>query len=257
MGILREGLTKHLIDSVNEMEDLYFCGIRFPEYLINYALFRYQRWLGFGLCSEMSVLSMLLMRHNQSAKLCQGTHIKSDGSNSGFHCWVEFMVDEHEFIMDLTWSNLGLTWIAAKTDEYDPDTLYTRESENVIALKEGGKLVVDWSISYSQFWEYELSKQLYEEMQSPKTSYIFNDLVVYAAPEEQKGFLIDKDWRSDLNGRIMVPYYRCGKPMSAVIIKYFVNHPKDSGPSSQVLARTEDAIRTIKRYLKQQGIAEI
>ena len=254
---LRKRLTEPLIRSLDEMDDLYFCGIGFLDYLAVNGLFRFQQWLGFGLCSEMSVLSMLLLKHIQTTKLCQGTYYDLDGSKKDFHCWVEFSLEGHEYVADFTWNNLGLTWIASKDDEYDPDTIYIRESEDTIHLKDGGKLVVDWSISHDEFWEYELSKQLYEKMQAAKTSYVFNDLVMYAAPETQKGFIIDKTWRSELDGRIMIPYYRCGRPMSAVIIKYFVGHPDEDKPSDLVIKRTEDAIKKLKKYMEQQNIAEI
>ncbi|MBO7560686.1 transglutaminase domain-containing protein [Candidatus Saccharibacteria bacterium] len=252
---LRKRLMGPIFNTLDEMGELYFFGIRLQDYIKSGAMFRLQRWLGFGLCGEMSVLSMIALKHNNTARLCQGTYIKADGSNQGFHCWAEFVADGQEYIMDLTWNGLGLTWIASSEDMHK--AVYFRMSENELLLDDGGKLIVKWSIDYNGFWDYELVNQLHDEMGKAKTSNIFDELTFFLSPEIKNGFLIPKDLRSVQDGRLMVPHYRFGMPLAPVIFKYFFDHPRAKKPSNEVIRKTEHAISVFDRYLKQLGIAEI
>ena len=248
-------LIDSVIDTLDKMSGLYFFGIPIEDYIGSKAFFRLQHWLGFGLCGELSVLSMIALKHNKSSRLCQGTYLKADGTNGGFHCWAEFRDGKQEYIADLSWNEFGLTWIAPNKGAYE--ACYFRESENELLLDDDGKLRVDWSIGYDEFWEYELVKQLYEEMKNPKTSNIFDELTFFFSPEFKNGFLIPKDLRSKQDGRLMVPHFHCDKPLAPVIFKYFYNHPDDKAPSKRIIDQAEHAISVFDRYLKQQGISEI
>ena len=256
---MEEELKRRLIDPIwdtfSQFGELYYFGINLQDYIESGAMFRLQHWLGFGLCPEMSVLSMIGLQHNNTARLCQGTYVSAEGVKSGFHCWVEFRIEEQEYAADLVWNEAGITWIAPYVGAYE--ACYYRVAEDELLLNDGGKLLVDWSINYVEFWEYELAKQLREEMKDPKTSNIFEELTFFQAPQAQKGFLIPKDLRSTQNGKFMVPHYRSDMPLAAVIFKYFFNHPESSAPSAQVIRKVEHAISVFNQYALRKGFSEI
>ena len=248
----RETILKKYLEELRN-EQLFFNGKNFIDYIDSSALFRFQKWFGVGFCLEMSILAMILLKNNSTAKLCRGIVLdeNSVNENDGYlHSWVEFKYFGVEYIFDLSWCSTGATWFS-KTPGECPlgETLYYRADEESPTIELIGgdiTLIKKWSIDHDDFWRYYLANQLYEAMKDPKTSFVFDELHRFNPAPSNYDIEIGEDVGLKSKCKCMIPFYLFNKPMAAEIMVYFVEHPDALMPDYVLVKAVEKVIERFK-----------
>lgn len=235
-------IKKYLIKIWQELDVLYFHGFKIHRYLDSEAFPRLQAWLGCGMCYELSVLAMLALKRNKTARLYRGDYYDQDGKMQTRYGWVEFKIPLCGwYVADFSWIHEGF----ARKKNYFRDL-------------DGGRLKARWSCNYKDFWGLPFPNVLHESMQNRKTSYVLGELTRFSGPsKEEDGFT---EWcysGQDLkytDGTFMIPFYLEGKPVSSRIIRDFVKNPKRRQPRARSIRLAGLWIRRFRVWRSQQKI---
>lgn len=227
----------------HELDKLYFHGFKVRRYLGDETISRLQKWLGCGICHELSVLAMLVLKNNKTAVLCHGDYYDADGNFKTHHSWVEFKIPLNGWwVADFSWIDIGFV------------------SKKKYSKSDDGELKLIWGCGYDDFWDLPFSNALYEAIKSPKTSKVLLELTAFYGPTiEDGGF---KEWCYSgqelryTDGTFMIPFYNSeGKPISSRILRDFVKNPKRKQPKAKSVRLTRRVIRDYSIWRSQQKIA--
>ncbi len=160
----REVYFYNLIES--EASNLYFNGKTIKEQIDTKGFYDLEDNNGKGLCHELAVLAMLLLKENPTAALFSGNYHDRYANFVTKHSWVQFSVpgSSEEFVADLAWMHPGF----CEAEKY-----YQRVESNGILLTKQG-------IPYNDFWKYPFPNSTYNRIQQPETSNIINSLKICA-----------------------------------------------------------------------------
>ena len=239
----KERLERYLKEL--EGENLYFVGLPFIKYVSTQAFIRLEKWLGFGLCQELAALAMIALRNNPTSRLCRGVFVNANGEEGGRHYWVEFNLDEFEYVLDLAWSREGFECITGPDDEVEAPHLIRKNKNELVFSDSCNELRLKWALSFEEFWRFELPDQLYAYMHKKETSYIFNELDYFALLED---ITIDEHHRSCSDGKHMMPKMIHNKPISIRIIKSFVENSEQERPDDELVEKARKANRVFRCY---------
>lgn len=235
-------MKKYLTKIWQELDALYFHGFKIHRYLDNETFPRLQAWLGCGMCYEPSVLAMLVLRCNKTARLCRGDYWNRNGKLQTRHGWVEFRIPFCGWcVADFSWIHGG----------FARKKIYFRNMDS-------GKLKVRWSCSYQDFWDLPFPNVLYKSMQNRGTSCVLAELNEFGSPIiEEDGF---SEWcysgreLRGTDGTFMIPLYRGGKFISSRIIRDFVKNPKRRQPKARSIRIARILEREFRKWRSQQKI---
>ena len=215
-------LKRFLSSTMSESQKIFFHGFSLTHYIVSDAFIRLESWLGSGLCYELSILAMILMKNNKTARLCRGDYVDKAGRLKTRHSWVEAKVPLNGWIViDLA----CLSPIFCKRDQY-----YKYFDEN-------GRLGCKWLCTYDEFWKTPFAKVIAEAVKKPETSNILSELAAFGSPECDYGFRGELIENSEPipSGKKMPTHYRYGskKPVSTEIIRDFVKNPRRKDPKTK------------------------
>ncbi|MBQ1387788.1 hypothetical protein IIY68_03305 [Candidatus Saccharibacteria bacterium] len=234
-------LELYLSKIYQEMDRLYFHGFKIWRYFETDAISRLQDWLGFGMSYEMSVLAMLILKHNKTATLCRGDYYNEDGVFQTSHSWVEFKIPLCGWhVADFCWLSSGFA------------------NKKVIFRHYGGEFKNRWHCSHEDFWDMSFPNVLHKSMQRRKDSCILRDLSMFCGPSsEEDGF---QEWcysgrhlRYACDG-LMLSFYAGGKLVSSRIIRDFVKNPKRRQPKARSIRIARFYEREFRKWRSQQKI---
>ena len=225
-----------------ELNLLHFHGFKIRRYLENETFSRLQEWLGSGMCHELAVLAMLVLKPNKTATLCHGNYYDADGNFQTHHSWVEFKIPFNGwYVADFSWIDIGFV---------DKKKYFTSDN---------GELKPTWSCSYDDFWDLPFPNVLYEAIKSPKTSKILFELTAFCGHTVEDGGF--KEWCYSgqklrySDGTFMIPFLNDkGKPVSTIIIRDFVKNPKRKQPKARSIRRSRLVIRHYSIWRSQQKV---
>lgn len=225
MMLLKNKTLENFFESIyNESSKLYFHGFKLSRYLETDVFLRLERWLGYGICYELSALTMILVKNCRTARLCRGDLYDENGTFRTRHSWVELKVPLNGwYVIDLAWRFPGF---CRKKD-------YFRQLNNDNAL-----LVPKWVCTHSEFWNIYFSDIIREAMLHEKTSCILLELSGFGDPDKEYQF---EDWIHEANrlrfsdgGRM--PIHRgnaSDRPISDGIIGDFIKNPRREQPKER------------------------
>lgn len=236
-----EGSIKMIFD---EAEKYYFHGFKLHRYIDTFAFWRLKNWLGISWCYELSILAMVMLRHNKTAILRRGNRYDKDGNFRTRHSWVEFKIPLNGWwVADFAWMNTG----------------FCPKKDFLKAVHaDGSKLEVKWSYTYSEFWSTPFVGAIREAMQNQKTSYILRKLPVFgSAAAKEYGFTeycYSEEMLQHATGEWMIPYYdsHTKKPVSSRIIRDFVKNPKRQQPKTRSIRLARSAIHRYEKWKAEQ-----
>ncbi len=217
--------------------ELYFHGYTIEKHVETQSLKRLQKWIGSGMCYELSILTMLQCKDFKSAKLCRGRLTRVNNPHESKHSLVEIKIPWNGwFTVDFTWDSGELRSKRSFMKRFfDYETLIT-----------------EWECSYQEFWDIEYSKRLYEAISCRDTSHILNSLVYYSGPNRGYSFHAEI-YRPDLKvieQDYMTPQTRIDaddRPISDDIISFFVENPERDEPSHNIIIEALDELALRKR----------
>lgn len=235
-------LGKFLFNLEQTSKEIYFHGYELKRYLDSSAIIRLENWLKAGLCYELSVLAMMLVKDNKSARICRGDFYDKDGKLKTKHAWVEVKVPLNGwFAIDLAW--------------FSP--CFGRRKDYFKRCNEDGKLIRKWVYPHDKFWGIQFSNVILEAIKCRETSCILLELTAFGGPEHGYGFMdwiqkIDKLRFSD--GSIMLPHTRAeaDRPISTRVIRDFVKKPTRRSPKSKSIRIAKKEIRAYERWRARQ-----
>lgn len=151
--------TEVLWDQVRRFDDLYLCGFRVSRYIVTGSFWRFAKWAGLGLCHELSIMTMLALKHNKTATLYRGLDFTGDGQLTS-HSWVEFKIPI------FGWYVCDLAWTSGVNRRRCYYKMFPRRK-------------ITWQCPYDEFWGIEFSNELYDRMKNSKTSYVMGGIMMY------------------------------------------------------------------------------
>ena len=244
--LLKRAKFENFLQSISsEMETLYFHGFKLKRYFISSdAILRLQRWCGSGMCYELSVLAMILMKNHKSARLCRGDYYDENGNFRTRHAWVEVKIPLNGWVVvDFAWTFPG----------FSKKNYYFRHINNP------GKLVCKWVCSYKEFWDVQFSNVVREAMQNKKTSCVLLELSGFGNPDNGYEF---SEWVFDAkelkysDGSVMIPFRRgdSDELISNRIIRDFVKNPKRKNPKAKSIRLAKIARHKYEIWAAQQVV---
>ena len=234
-------LKKFFVSTMRKAGEIYFHGFKLQHYIDSWAFLRLEEWLGTGMCYELSILAMILLEDNKSARLCRGKHCYKDGRLRTRHSWVEVKVPLNGWIViDFAWGAF-----CKKRDYYSH-------------LNKGGKFVCEWTCPHDDFWKIRFTHVISEAMKNMETSCVLLELSVFGDAWSSYNFddciyEIDKLMLSD--GSLMVPHHRAGtgRPVSTRIIRDFVKKTNRRKPKAKSIRLAYAGIRKYESWKAQQA----
>ncbi len=209
-------------------DELYFYEFKLRRYLEMDALRRFQIYLGYGMCRELSILAMILAKDYKSARLCQGEYHTKNHSTK--HAWVEVKIPFAGWIV------LDLSLI---------NEVITKQSYRELFEQ----LTCEWTCSYEEFWEITFLEPFLKAMGKPETSYILPEMTVFNTEMDENGigkyaYTLNTLY-FDYSQEKKAPAYRSirGKPISTQIIQDFLDNPKCDKPKKESILAAEEEIR--------------
>ena len=238
-------LERFFTSIFKESEDIYFHGFKFSRYLDTDAILRLEKWLGQGMCYELSALAMILMKDCKSAKLCRGDYYDKNGNFQTKHAWVEVRIPFNGwYVIDFAWIFPG----------------FCRKSDYFRRNNDGGKLICKWTCTHDEFWSIHFSNVVREAMQNRKTSCVLLELSGFGGPENGYGFrdyIYEMENLKFSDGSVMLPHCRddSDKPISSRIIRDFVKNPKRKDPKAKSIRLAKIGMHKYEVWKAQQAVA--
>ena len=252
----RERAARKYFDKLaEEHEDLWFHGFKVTRYFENDAFFRFQKWLGGGICYEMAALMMILLKSNHSAVLYRGDY-SVDGKFRTHHSWVEFRIPfVGRYVADFAWAN-----------EFVSKKEYFKDMVNGGNVK--CSLVPRFKCAYDEFWAMPLPNILYEKMKSQGKSEILMTLVLFGdSSSDDYGFskyatdtssVLDED-TIDWIGEFMEPYYYGGEShriISTGVLRDFAKKNSRKQPRARNIRKAMYVKKLIEKERKKASTKE-
>lgn len=168
LRIINKHDNKVLEEFQQSLKDPYLCGFKLSTYLETNAFHRMAEYFESGICWELAAYAMFALKDSKTAVLYHGCTKKGIK-----HSWVEFKIPGMLgwYVADFAWTNGFVRRFA------------WRHSISV----HDWKLTVKKRVSYDEFWNMDLSKDLYERTQAAKTSYVL-DIFVHYTPDFEHGY---------------------------------------------------------------------
>ncbi len=210
---------------------MYLYGVELTKWLdTNLQLMdKVQYYLSDGLCFECTALSMLLLKDCPTAKIIQGASwVRGERLR---HAWVEFEIDGMEFVSDLSWTIPGIS----------PKRTYVIEYP---------KREVHWVCDYEMFWGLIRSRELYECMQNPESSNVFDELSSYGLYSENE--IGNFGFNTTVNHWLLSPctdrpFVRNHQVMAKEVIEDFLS-------DNQLRSPKEETVRALWRKVNKMII---
>lgn len=143
------------------LDRLYFYGFSLAElvagrFFARFATFNNEND-GPGICHVAAALNMLALKNVRSARIAFGI----DREEMFPHSWVEFHYKDRWWVLDPIWIE---RFVMERREYY-----HTMKIEPQCAC------------DYEQFWGFPISEEIFEKLQSPRTSYLVYELtMIYA-----------------------------------------------------------------------------
>ena len=253
---IREGAARKYFDNLaEEHKDLWFHGFKVTRYFENDVFFRFQNWLGGGICYEMATLMMILLKSNRSAVLYRGDYFVN-GEFQTHHSWVEFKVPGAGiFVADFAWIN-----------EFVKKKEYFREMTKDSRGK--SSLTVRFECSHDEFWAMPWPKIVYEKMKRQEKSRLLMALAAFGdSSSDDYGFpKIVTDTSSVLDaetidwvGEFMEPHIYGGEShriISTAILRDFAKKDSRKQPRARSIRKAMYVKKLIEKERKKASTKE-
>lgn len=221
--LLKDYLLRKFVREITERSTrIYFHGFQLCYYIKESTFQRITSWLEEGLCYELSVLAMILLKDYHETRLCHGNYYDEDGKYLTGHSWVEVKVPLND------WTVLDFSWVSKG---FYPKNQY---------FKDFHTLKITEVYTYDQFWGIEFFRDLSKAVEQKDTSYILTPLTKYCRPINDSFFNPNLASCKLLREYTITTYptiYESGKPLSNRIIRDFIKHPDRTKPKPSSVRR--------------------
>lgn len=225
-----------------EMNQLFFHGLRLWRYIDSDAFVRFQAWADSEFTYELAVLAMITLKCNKTAVLYRGDWYAKNGEFKAHYSWVECKIP-------------GYGWCVV---DFVHEGAFFEKHEYMTEFD--GSLVPKWSCSYDEFWGMSLTQKIYSAAKSQNHSHLLLELTNFASPDPSiyefptRCYLTEAGLRYS-DGRFMPPFVsRSGKEMSSAIIRDFVKKEGRKQPRARSIRLTHLGVLEYQKWCARHAV---